>query len=89
MHPSVRRRLLVSMAGILILFAATLVAMNSTLLESYYTSMEKRMLKNQAAAIEQIIAGTTDVSELDERFEQLERRHSLTISIIGPDGNPR
>lgn len=89
MHPSVRRRLLVSMTCILMFFAAALVVMNSTLLESYYTFMEKRMLKNQASAIEQIIADTTDVSELDDKFERIERRHSLTISIIGPDGNPR
>ncbi len=88
MRPGIRRRLLLSMAGILVFFALVLVALNSTVLESYYTYMEKRMLKIQTAAIEKIVADTADLNELDGKLEQLERRNSLTVSIIGADGTP-
>ncbi|HOG52246.1 MAG TPA: HAMP domain-containing sensor histidine kinase [Bacillota bacterium] len=88
MRPGIRRRLLLSMAGILVFFALVLVALNSTVLESYYTYMEKRMLKIQTAAVEKIVAGTEDPNELGGKLEQLERRNSLTVSIIGSDGTP-
>lgn len=88
MRPGIRRRLLISMAGILFFFALVLVLLNSTILEDYYAYMEKRMLKIQSAAISKIVSETDDFTELAEKLEQLERRNSLTVSLIGSDGTP-
>lgn len=88
MKKSIRRRLLLSTSVILLFFAAMLVLMNSTLLEGYYAFMEKRMLKGQAVAVEEIVLATVDPVGLRDKLEPLERRHSITVSLIGSDGAP-
>ncbi len=89
MRPSIRKKLLLSIAGIMLLFGAALIILNSTLLETYYTSREKNMLRKQTAIIEAVIRTSEDYSGLSSELEQIERRNNLAVSIIGSDGMPR
>ncbi len=89
MGPSIRRRLLTSITGIVLLMGAIMILMNGTLLEKYYIFMEKRMLTSQAAKIGAIIESTADDASLSELLEGTERKNNLSVSIIGADGTPR
>lgn len=87
--PSIRRRLLVSITGIVLLMGAIMILMNGTLLEEYYIFMEKRMLTSQAAKVASIVDSSADDSGLSDLLEGTERKYSLAVSIIGADGIPR
>jgi two-component system sensor histidine kinase VanS len=89
MRPSVRRKLLVSLTGIMLIFATLLIVLNGTLLESYYVFMEKRMLRKQTSLIEEVLQGISNDSELSLGFEQIEKHNNLSISIFSADGSPR
>ncbi len=86
---SIRRRLLLSITGIVLLMGAIMILMNGTFLEEYYIFIEKRMLTSQAAKIADIVEASDDDSGLSGLLEGTERKNSLSVSIIGADGNPR
>lgn len=87
--PSIRRRLLTSITGIVLLMGAIMILMNGTLLEGYYIFIERRMLTTQAVKIASIVEGSSDDGSLSDLLEGTERKNSLSVSIIGQDGIPR
>lgn len=89
MGPSIRRRLLLSITGIVLLMGAIMILMNGTLLEKYYIFMERRMLTSQAAKVAAIVEASSEDSGLSDLLEGTERKNSLSVSIIGADGTPR
>lgn len=89
MGPSIRRRLLLSITGIVLLMGAIMILMNGTLLEKYYIFMEKRMLTSQAVKIASIVEASADDSGLSNLLEGTERKNNLSVSLIGADGTPR
>lgn len=82
---SLRTRLFLQVSLVILFFAGAVLVLNTVCLEPYYVWQEKRVLLEQARAIDAL--AITDYTAAALQLEEIEKTHGLWLLVLGADAS--